>query len=232
MTAGAMTAMTGRRAAPVLALAGSAAVLGAASLTWVQGRFVAAAATGSAELAADGADLAPAVPALALVAAAAAAALLLAGPTAARLLAVLLGGCGAAILALVASVLVDPRPALSRVAGQQSAVTTVEFETVGVRPLAATALLGGLLLLGSAAAAWRITPSRSAAASRFDRTSASPESPVRRESPTRPGAAQDGVTHTWAALDRGEDPTRREPGSARPSGGPTPPSGSGTDLPE
>jgi len=195
-----------------LALAGAAGALeGAARVAWFTGG-VDAVGRGTVTVTADGADLLPALSAVALLAlSAVAAAIAVAGP-ARRVLGAVVVAAGGYVGVLVVRLLLSPPPpaALAALPGAPAGGTAVA-DSVALRPGPAPAALGAILLLSAGVAlvvADRRLPRLGA------RYAARPA-----HEPTDPDRA------AWDALDAGRDPTA-DPADAEESR-----PGAGADVP-
>lgn len=188
---------TPRRAVVLLAITSAAVALVASGRPWVRVDLTGL-LTGTPEAAVPGSDVAPLVPAVALVGLAAAAAVAIAGRRGARLAgtAVLLAGAGVVLGSLVA--LGDPASAaaasLARTTGGVATPAGAASDTAW--PVVAAA--AGLVLAACGAGALLLAP-RWAAARTFEPARGDGRS-ARTSTAGRPGS-------DWDALTRGLDPT-------------------------
>lgn len=181
---------------PGLALVAVALVLLLRGRVWVSGRLVEQPELGTGPagaITATGSDVAPAVAALALVCAAAAIAALLTGPVVSRVMAVAVVLGGLAVIGQAVIVLLDPVGALTALV-QARGTTSEQVEDVRFTISVVLVVATGVALVISGIAIWRSSGSAQRAADADD---------VARRQPERPSAPSD----SWAALDRGEDPT-------------------------
>jgi len=196
-----------------LTLAGAAGALeGAARVAWFTGD-VDAVGRGTVTVTADGADLLPALSAVALLAlAAVAAAVAVAGP-ARRVLGAVVAAAGGYVCVLVVLLLLSPPPpaALAALPGAPAGGTAVA-DSVALRPGPAPAALGAILLLVAGVAL--VVADR-----RLPRLGARYAARPAHHEPTDPDRA------AWDALDAGRDPTAdpADAGESRP--------GAGADVP-
>jgi uncharacterized membrane protein (TIGR02234 family) len=185
--------MTSRRElqlAVALCLVGSAAVLVAASRSWLALRLPAAAPLPSHTLSVSGAHLAPGARPLALLGLSGVAALLATRKLGRLVVGALVLAAGAGVVAVIVRVLVDPARAVARSEPFRLDPRVGGSPDLGAWPY--LALLGGVLIAAGGlliAVRGRRWATLSA---RYD-APATPE-PV-------------GEASLWAALDRGEDPT-------------------------
>ncbi|ACQ80477.1 conserved hypothetical protein [Beutenbergia cavernae DSM 12333] len=198
-----MTAVLSRgRAALASGLAGGV-LLATSATPWASAAV--ASLVGDDRVTVSGADAAPAVPALGIIALASALALALAGPVLRRVVAIVLAAAGLAVVVLAVGVMRDPGPALRSAAAELTgvpelagAVTTTAWGWVCAVAGLATAALGVALL--SSRRSWG-TSSR-----RYERAGAAPSTPPQPEA-DRPRSDREEAMDDWDALSRGEDPT-------------------------
>jgi uncharacterized membrane protein (TIGR02234 family) len=185
-----MTARRELQLAVVLCLVGSAAVLVAASRSWVGLRMPAAAPLPSHTLRVSGAHLAPGARPLALLGLAGVAALLATRKLGRLVVGALVAVAGLGVVAVIVRVLADPAQALARSEPLRLDPRVAGRPDLGAWPY--LALLGGLLIAAGGVLIAVRGRRWATLAARYD-APATPE-PVGEES-------------VWAALDRGEDPT-------------------------
>lgn len=188
--------MTGRReltAVVVGVVVGAGLVLVAASRVWYAVTEPRPAPLPPAEVTQTGASLVPALPALALVALACASGLVATRGVARRLVGALLGIAAIGIAALVVPTLSRPRLAPG---------------------WPVLALAGAAVIAVAAVVALRHGDRWPTMGSRYGRTAPTPASAP--GEPAEPGTTTGSETGFWDALDRGEDPTRSEPGEPGP----------------
>jgi uncharacterized membrane protein (TIGR02234 family) len=185
--------------AVVVVLAGAGLVLLAATRDWVSQQVTGV--PGVVRLSAPGAQAAPAVTALAVVAGAAAIMLLLAGRLVSRLAGTVAALAGAGVVASVIGVLADPR-------GAAASAVPGATGRAGPLPGAATAspwvwlaLVGGLLVVAGGLVA-AVRGGRWSVPGRRFETGTDPAG-----GPAGPRAAGEDPVAAWDALSRGEDPT-------------------------
>jgi hypothetical protein len=190
----------GRGRVVVAGLVTGLAVLGAASRTWLEANL-AGMLTGSQQAAVPGSQAAPVVPALALVGLAAAAALSIAGRVGRVLVGVVLLLAGGVVAVAALDVRGRPAAAASAALAEQTAGIALGADqvTVTLWPVV-TAVLGGLC---SALGVLVLVAGRGWAGGRRFSPADDAQTPV-------PEPADD-----WDALTRGDDPTTRDPGTAR-----------------
>jgi uncharacterized membrane protein (TIGR02234 family) len=152
---------------------------------------------------AAGNQVAPAVPALALVAAAGAVALLVAGRVGRRLAGLAIAVAGGGVVATVVSVLADARSAAAGAVPAATGRSGPLPDPAVTSPWVWVALVAGVVTAGSGAAALVRAAAWPRAGRRFEPT-------TRAEGRTAAGGgsagAGDSVT-AWDALSRGDDPT-------------------------
>jgi uncharacterized membrane protein (TIGR02234 family) len=206
-----------RRLAAVCAalLGGAAALEGAARIAWLTAG-VDAVGRGTVTVTATGADLVPALTAIALLAVAAVAAAVALGGAARRVLGALVAVAGTWVGVAVGGLLLAP-PApddLAALPGAPAGGTAVA-DSVALRPGPLPALLGALLLVAAGitlAVAERRLPRLGA---RYAARPASADAPAEHVTAAHGDAAPDRAA--WDALDAGRDPTADRPVPIRPT---------------
>ncbi|MCI0688294.1 MAG: Trp biosynthesis-associated membrane protein [Sporichthyaceae bacterium] len=187
-----------RRALTVVVLAclaGAGLALLAGGQTWASAVATGGPA-GSVAVRASGTDIVPVVAALGLVALAGSVAVLAARRTGRRLVGVLLVLAGAGIGAGALAGRAGPEPAIREAAGEATGRIGATVSELTVTGWPWLALLGGLLVLASGAAAALTGPRWAAMSSRYQRPAG------------RTGTATSAESgDAWSALDHGTDPT-------------------------
>jgi hypothetical protein len=185
--------------AVVVVLAGAGLVLLAATRDWVSQQVTGV--PGVVRLSAPGAQAAPAVTALAVVAGAAAIMLLLAGRLVSRLAGIVAALAGAGVVASVIAVVADPRgaaaPAVPGATGRSGPLPGAATAS----PWVWLALVGGLLVVAGGLVA-AVRGGRWSVPGRRFETGTDPAG-----GPAGPRAAGEDPVAAWDALSRGEDPT-------------------------
>lgn len=215
MKAPALGALTGKRGVVGLALVGALVLVASASRTWVSGT-VDDAVLGASRVTGSGSQLAPGLVAIALAAAAAALAAATSGRLVRRASIVVLALAALGAGGLVAAVLADPAGRLGGVAARSTGRTgTVETHaSTGAWPW--LALVGAILLLGAAAAAWMGAGRWQGLSARYEAPGDDVDRAPRRgdAGQTRAGTRGERVATAWDSLDAGVDPT--EPAAVPP----------------
>lgn len=195
-----------RLLAVVAVLAGAGLVVLAASRDWVTQQV--SGVPGVVRVTASGAQAAPAVGALAVVAGAVAVVLLIAGPLAARLAGVLAVLAGAGVVAAVVAVLADPRGAAASAVSGATGRAGLQSGAASPSVWVWLALVGGVLVAAGGLLAvlrsgrWPV-PGR-----RFETGTGRGRPRAEGPGAVAEGRPQDAVA-AWDALSRGEDPTGR-----------------------